>query len=85
MTSSGQTDLGKALRALRSHARLTQEDLAAQAGLDAPYISRVENGSLDIRWSTLTQLLDALGADLRELQEMIDRQHAASSDGPSAA
>jgi transcriptional regulator with XRE-family HTH domain len=73
MVSPGQTDIGSALRVLRSRAGLTQEELAARADLTAPYLSRVEGGWRDIRWSTLNRLLVALGADLRELQDTIER------------
>lgn len=71
MTSPGQTDLGNGLRVLRARAGLTQKDLAARVGLDDPYISRIEAGARDIRWSTLNSLLAALGSDLSGLQEAI--------------
>lgn len=72
MVSPGQTDIGDALRILRSQAGLTQEELAARADITAPYLSRVEGGWRDIRWSTLKRLLAALDADLRQLQETIE-------------
>lgn len=36
--------LGQRLRALRKDARLTQEELAAQAGLSANYVGEMERG-----------------------------------------
>jgi len=74
MTSPGQTDIGNALRVLRTRAGLTQDELAVRADLTAPYISRVEGGWRDIRWSTLKRLLVALDADLRQLADVIDQQ-----------
>ena len=73
MISPGHTDLGGALRILRNRAGLTQDELAARADISAPYLSRVEGGWRDIRWSTLTRLLSALGADLRQLADVVDR------------
>jgi DNA-binding XRE family transcriptional regulator len=73
MVSPGQTDIGAALRILRARAELTQEELAARADITAPYLSRVEGGWRDIRWSTLKRLLAALGADLPQLQYALDQ------------
>jgi DNA-binding XRE family transcriptional regulator len=78
MVSPGQTDIGAALRILRARAELTQEELAARADITAPYLSRVEGGWRDIRWSTLKRLLGALDADLPQLQDAID--HADGED-----
>jgi transcriptional regulator with XRE-family HTH domain len=80
MTSPGQIDLGNALRILRVRAGLTQEDLAACVNLDGPYISRIEAGARDIRWSTLNSLLAALGSDLSSLQDVI--KHGEGSRAP---
>jgi predicted transcriptional regulator len=40
-------------------------------GLGKPYISRIENGRLDIRWSTLTGLLRETGSSLSDLQAVL--------------
>lgn len=82
MTKPGHTDIGDALRILRARAGLTQEELAARADLDGPYLSRVESGLRDIRWSTLKRLLAALDADLRQLQETIE--HADGEEPPGS-
>jgi transcriptional regulator with XRE-family HTH domain len=78
MVSPGQTDIGDALRILRARAGLTQEELAARADITAPYLSRVEGGWRDIRWSTLKRLLGALDANLPQLQDALD--HASGED-----
>jgi len=67
MTTSDQARLGSALRLLRLQRALTQEDLAKLAELDAPYLSRVESGTRDLRWSTVMRLLRALDATLADL------------------
>jgi transcriptional regulator with XRE-family HTH domain len=73
MTTPVTTALGRALRDLRISAGLTQAQVAANADLDAPYLSRVESGERDLRWSTVVRLLDALGVDLHRLAEAIER------------
>lgn len=45
---------------------------AARAGIDSPYLSRVEGGWRDIRWSTLKRLLAALDADLCQLADALE-------------
>jgi len=82
MPRPGHTDIGDALRILRARAGLTQQELAARAQLDGPHLSRLETGQLDIRWSTLNRLLAALGADLRDLQDTIER---IDSEDPSGS
>ncbi len=66
--------LGKALRELREHAQLTQEQLAGKTQIGATYISQVENGHRGIRWHTLLGFLGALDADLQTLGEAIAKQ-----------
>jgi transcriptional regulator with XRE-family HTH domain len=73
MTTPATTDLGRALRDLRLRAGLTQAQVAAKAAVDAPYLSRVESGGRDLRWSTVVRLLHALGNDLRQLADAIER------------
>jgi DNA-binding XRE family transcriptional regulator len=81
MTSPGHTELGVALRTLRARAGLTQDELAVRAEIDAPYISRVEGGWRDVRWSTLLRLLAALDADLRQLQDAINQANGENPQG----
>ena len=57
-------------RRCRGGAILSPEELRAE--ITAPYISRVEGGWRDIRLSTLQRLLAALGADMRQLADVID-------------
>jgi len=64
---ASQLALGRALRQLRQQAGLTQRELADRAGADDTYISQVETGRRDIRWSTITRLLNALDANIADL------------------
>jgi len=84
MTTPAHGDIGAALRILRTRAGLTQDEVSARAGIDAPYLSRVEGGWRDIRWSTLQRLLSAIGADLHQLSDALadaQRQAQAPNDG----
>ncbi len=81
MTIPEYVQLGAALRALRTRAVLTQDELATRAKIDAPYLSRIEGGWRDIRWSTLQRLLDALGSDMRQLADTINDSDAARPVG----
>jgi len=71
MKSQTSPVLGRALRALRNRAELTQAEVAANAGFDGPYLSRAESGERDLRWSTVLRLLDAIGADLHQLADAL--------------
>jgi transcriptional regulator with XRE-family HTH domain len=71
---TSQRALGGALRELRNRAGLTQKELGVRAGADDTYLSQVETGHRDIRWSTVTRLLRALDATLTDLAAEIERQ-----------
>jgi transcriptional regulator with XRE-family HTH domain len=71
MTTSDQIILGRGLRDLRARAGLTQAELAVRAETSNTYVSRLEIGQRDIRWSTVMRLLDALDADLYQLADAI--------------
>lgn len=69
-----QRVLGRALRALRNRAGITQEELAARAGTTGTYVSLVENGHRGVRWHTIMRLLRAMGTSARDLGVEIDKQ-----------
>jgi transcriptional regulator with XRE-family HTH domain len=71
MTTSDLVVLGAAIRALRMRAGLSQRDLAERAGLGEPYLSRIEGGHRDIRWSMLVRLLDGMDGSLADLERVI--------------
>jgi transcriptional regulator with XRE-family HTH domain len=74
---AAQRALGRALRELRRRAGLTQKELGLRAGADDTYLSQVETGQRDIRWSTVTRLLHALDATLADLAAEVERQASA--------
>jgi transcriptional regulator with XRE-family HTH domain len=61
--------LGRAMRALREAAGLTQKALAERVGTSEAYVSNIEGGRRDARWSTIARLLLALGAGLHDLAD----------------
>jgi transcriptional regulator with XRE-family HTH domain len=76
---ASQRALGRALRELRDRAGLTQKELGARAGADDTYLSQVEGGHRDIRWSTVTRLLRALDATIGDLATAVERQYRSRS------
>ncbi|MGO9320264.1 MAG: helix-turn-helix domain-containing protein [Solirubrobacteraceae bacterium] len=58
----------------RKRAGLTQKELGVRAGADDTYLSQVETGQRDIRWSTVTRLLHALDASPADLAAEIEQQ-----------
>jgi transcriptional regulator with XRE-family HTH domain len=72
--AAAQRALGGALRELRRRAGLTQKELGARAQASYTYLSQVETGLRDIRWSTVTRLLLALGVSLADLAAEVERQ-----------
>jgi transcriptional regulator with XRE-family HTH domain len=66
------------LRAWRLRRALTQEELAARAGLSKPTVNRVERGTRLARPSTVRKLATALGVDPVDLMEPVP---AAGAEG----
>lgn len=57
--------IGKMIKEARANARMTQELLAEKTGTKKSYISRLENGKIDIQVSTLFKIFeDGLGKKL---------------------
>lgn len=72
-TPASNIALGKALRQIREREGLTQEDLADKAGLHSTWISAVERGVRDPRWSTVCQMAGGLGVRPMELIALAER------------
>ncbi len=66
-----QVVLGRGLRELRDRAGLRQDELGARLGIDATYISQVENGRRGVRWHTVMRFLRALDVTLADLAAVI--------------
>jgi hypothetical protein len=62
------------LRELRDQAGMTQEALASRVGIGAAYLSQIENGHRGVSWHTVTRILHALNATLRQLADEYERQ-----------
>ena len=70
MTTQPATKRSSApLYALRERAGLTQEQFGERAGMDATYLSQLENGHRGVRWATVMRILRALDLDLTDLAE----------------
>ncbi len=56
--------VGEMIKEARKEAQLTQDDLAKKTGTKKSYISRLENGKIDIQISTLFKIFEE-GLDKR--------------------
>lgn len=61
--------IGNNLRAERNRRNLSQEELAEMADLQRQHISKIENGQIDIRISTLIPILKALDIKFEQLYD----------------
>lgn len=59
--------LGREIAKIRRSKALTQENLAAIAGLDRSYLSEIERGLVNPSLETLKRIADALGVSLCSL------------------
>ena len=59
--------IGKRLKDLRIRVALTQEELAAKAGIGKNTVNRVERNLTEPHMSTLRKLAEALGVEPHEL------------------
>lgn len=66
--------LGLALRELRRRMGITQKEMTEREGLDETYVSRVEHGRIDVKWTTLIRFLRVLRVDLHQLADEISKQ-----------
>lgn len=64
--------VGRRLRYLRTTRGLSQDDLAAHAGISRNTLSRIENGKHDAGIHTMSALAKALGYKLVDLFKGLD-------------
>ncbi len=57
-TKSKAFIIGEIIKEVRKEAHLTQDDLAKRTGTKKSYISRLENGKIDIQISTLYKIIE---------------------------
>lgn len=67
VAAAGRLSIGRRIRQLREARRITQEDLAAAAGVGRVTLVRIERGEQSPRFDTLAALAQALGRPLAEL------------------
>jgi transcriptional regulator with XRE-family HTH domain len=65
--------LGLAIKTLREARKLTQEELASQAGMTFGTVSRLESAKSAPAWATVMQVIDALGVSLLELARTVEK------------
>jgi len=70
--SSLLIDLGRAVKALRRDADLTQKQLAERTGLHDTYISHIERGVVNPSFAALSRLCKGLGVPRWVLVKRVD-------------
>ena len=60
----GDSRIARILQEARTSQRLSQRELGQRSGLTQAQISRIENGEVDLRLSSLIALVDVLGLEL---------------------
>lgn len=65
--SPAHASLGRAIRHYRSEGGLSQEELAAQAGLHRTYVGGIERGERNPSYTNILRLAEALGVQASDL------------------
>ncbi len=84
MPPSLQVVLGQAVKARREELGLTQEQLAMRGDLQQKWISNVETGKRDLRYTSLRRLAPLLELSTAELMGMAEARElrAAEAEDP---
>lgn len=72
--SNEQRDLAAAILYVRRREGMTQEEVAHRAGVHPTWVSRVESGRFDPRWSTVRRIAEAMGVTMTELVSIAERR-----------
>ncbi|MFL5899019.1 MAG: helix-turn-helix domain-containing protein [Solirubrobacterales bacterium] len=64
--------LGSAVRMLREQERLSQTELAAQAGLAVTLIAQIEGGEVDPTWGDMRRIAAALDTTVDRLAALVE-------------
>ena len=67
--------LGQRIRERRKNLGLTQEELAARAGIDRSYTGGVERGTRNLTFSVLCEICRGLACDVAELTHNLPSVH----------
>jgi HTH-type transcriptional regulator/antitoxin HipB len=71
-----QTDvIGEILKKARIEQKMTQEDLGKLIGVQKSQISKIENNTKDVRFSTILRIFDALKAQVNLSVELPGHHH----------
>ncbi len=68
--------LGKALRRLRIHNHMTQDDLARASGVHRSLISKAENNRIVLPLGSLSHIAEVLGVTLVDLLDGVDKKQS---------
>ena len=74
-----QPALGKAIRQFREKPGITQEALAAKAGLTGRSLSAIETGKANPTWATVGDIAAALGVSISALAKAAEKLEGKSS------
>ena len=69
-----QPELGAVIRELREKRRVSQENLAHDAGVTTGTLSSIERGKSNPTWATVRAIADALEVSMGKLVSLVDRQ-----------
>jgi transcriptional regulator with XRE-family HTH domain len=67
-----QLILGRALRALRNEAGITQEQLAGRLKVDPTFVGRLERGQRGAHWRTIRRILAALDVNVDRFASAVE-------------
>jgi transcriptional regulator with XRE-family HTH domain len=73
--------IGRRIRALRERNNISQEEFAAQAGLDRAYYGGVERGERNLATLNLVKIATALGVEVGELFPSIKELRHIANEG----
>lgn len=76
-----QVAFGKTLRRERAIRAISQEQLAARAGISSQHVSLIERNAKDVRLNTLIRLAAALDLSVSELLRATEETQAADRGG----
>ncbi len=76
MEASPKSVFGRVLRRVRRERDLSQEALAASAGIARNHVSELERARRDPSLATVVQLADALGMSMADLMARFDEERA---------
>jgi transcriptional regulator with XRE-family HTH domain len=72
--SPAHAALGRALRELREHQRLSQETLAFRSGLHRNYVGGIERGERNPSYTNILKLAEVVGVQASRLLELAEEQ-----------